>query len=418
MKNIKYNGKSLSAQKHSKELCSHYYSDDEAFYRAKYIASEIGVKRLANVTGYDRIGIPVINSVKPSVKGSCVQHGKGMTVKAAKVSALMESFERHYALNASIDSFMGTYNEIKEQFNMIPFEKLLLTKNTVFHKDIPIYWTVGWDIMNQIEVAAPLAMTELAGNKTMANNLSTGHFHLTSNGLASGFDFLEAISQALFEIVERDAITCNTYASSAANSFFPLKRVDLNTIKHPEVNSLLKRFFDADVYPVLFDCTVDTDIPVYNCYLLDKKDPSFMVTHGMGADLDYVSAMARSMNEAAQSRAVFLSGVRDITFAEEYEHLTALRSDAYYSILEEKNYNTVDMSAIEPVIVDNYEEIISICLNKLKRAGLEQVIVFPLTKEEDGVWVVRVIVPGMEGYILPSSMLGSRAVKYFKKGIA
>ncbi len=412
---IFFRGRPLTALKYKPGTNSHYYSEEKALAIAEREAVKIGITRVADVTGIDRIGIPVVNSIKPSLKGSCIQHGKGITLRAAKVSAIMESAERHYALNADIDSFMGTYNEVKKSFPVIPIDKMLCFKSSLFHEELSIYWTLGWDIMNQVEVAAPLAMVELAGEKTIARNFSTGHFQFTSNGLAAGFTMLEAISQAIFEVVERDAITCNSFASSASGSVFPLKRVELSSIQYPDILSLLAQFEKAGIKPGLFDCTVDTDIPTFNCYLLDdERHPSFLLTQGMGTDLDPVTAIARSMTEAAQTRAVYKSGARDFFFLEQYEALLPKRSSNFQSILNEVPAS-VDLSAAEPVLIETYEEIIQICLEKFKQLGLEQVLVFPLTKEENEITVVRVLVPGMEGQLFSTSRTGERANRYFKE---
>ena len=157
---------------------------------------------------------------------------------------------------------------------------------------------------------------------------------------------------------------------------------------------------------------MDTDIPTFNCYLLDLADPAFMMTHGMGTDMDPVTAVVRAMTEAAQSRAVFRSGERDFAFSEEIESFRTKRSDIYKSI-SDKISASVNMSDIKQVLIEDYEEIVNISLEKLKKAGLEQVLVFPLTREEHDIIVVRVLIPGMEGQLFSSSLPGARAAKYF-----
>ena len=46
-----------------------------------------GISRLANVTGLDRIGVPVVLSIRPDSRSVSVSHGKGITPAAARVSA-------------------------------------------------------------------------------------------------------------------------------------------------------------------------------------------------------------------------------------------------------------------------------------------------------------------------------------------
>ncbi len=57
--------------------------------RARPLAAKIGVTRLANLTGLDRIGIPVIDAIRPNSRSYSVAQGKGITLEAAKVSGVM-----------------------------------------------------------------------------------------------------------------------------------------------------------------------------------------------------------------------------------------------------------------------------------------------------------------------------------------
>src|SRR6201999_785112 len=55
-----------------------------------------GITRLANVTGLDRIGIPVYQAIRPNSRGLSLSQGKGVDEVSAQVSALMESLECHH----------------------------------------------------------------------------------------------------------------------------------------------------------------------------------------------------------------------------------------------------------------------------------------------------------------------------------
>lgn len=413
---IFFRGRSLSARKYDSDVGSHLYSEDVALEKALSLSEGIGVTRLADVTGFDRIGIPVYNSIKPAVNGSCCQHGKGLTRKASKISALMESFERHFALETLVPSFVDTYDHVKDQYPVIPLDRMLLARSNLFHETLPIHWALGWDIMNNCETAAPLATVELAGKRTLSRDYSTGHFQVSSNGYASGFHLLEALSQGLIEVVERDAITCNNFQSYAGNRFFPVNLVNIDSIQSDIIQSLVEQFRSADIEPALFDCTVDTNIPTFNCYLFDKKNPSYMLTHGMGSSCNYLTAMSRAMTEAAQSRAVFNSGERDFAFREEYEILQMKSSSLLYGEFQSLK-STVDFSETEPIQHDTYEEIVAHCLDKLRNVGIKQCLVFQMTPEDMEIVVAKVIIPGMEGILLSSSQPGTRAKSYYQKGL-
>jgi YcaO-like protein with predicted kinase domain len=65
--------------------------------RAQPHLRHMGITRVANVTGLDRIGIPVVMVTRPNSRSVSVSQGKGLDLDAAKASALMESIEVWHA---------------------------------------------------------------------------------------------------------------------------------------------------------------------------------------------------------------------------------------------------------------------------------------------------------------------------------
>src|SRR6478609_1704254 len=63
------------------------------------IKHQFGITRVANVTGLDRIGLPVVLVTRPNSRSVAVSQGKGTSLEAAKVSALMEGIELWHAEN-------------------------------------------------------------------------------------------------------------------------------------------------------------------------------------------------------------------------------------------------------------------------------------------------------------------------------
>jgi hypothetical protein len=107
----------------------------------KYIASPLwqhfldGMKHQgimgADITGYDRIGIPVVNAVRPFERGMSVSHGKGVDLAAAMASALMESVERFCAVTTELPCVRDSYVLLKKKNNVVPAELLPLSKTMV-----------------------------------------------------------------------------------------------------------------------------------------------------------------------------------------------------------------------------------------------------------------------------------------------
>ena len=57
----------------------------------------MGITRLADVTGLDRIGVPVFQAIRPLSRSVSVSQGKGLDPDAARASALMEAVETWHA---------------------------------------------------------------------------------------------------------------------------------------------------------------------------------------------------------------------------------------------------------------------------------------------------------------------------------
>ena len=51
----------------------------------------LGISRLADITGLDRLGIPVIQAVRPLALSNTVSQGKGYDHESAALSAILES---------------------------------------------------------------------------------------------------------------------------------------------------------------------------------------------------------------------------------------------------------------------------------------------------------------------------------------
>ena len=387
----------------------HTTSFADLYERVQPFCRKIGLRRLNNLTGLDRIGIPVVNAIRPNLAGMSVAHGKGVTLEGSKASALMESLERYHGSMADLACLDCSYDELSRHHNTIPLKRLDLCKRSAFNPRLPEKWVRGWDLMRGQEVMVPLRLTLL---RRLPYELDS--FAQSSNGLACSLEFLESLTQALLEVIERDALTCQHFLMRAHKQPFPLTRVRLESITAPLIKDLLLKIENAGVLPGLFDCTVDTEIPTYECSLFDIKDPKMIMCRGMGAALDVDTAMVRALTEAVQARAVYLSGCRETFFAAEMIPASMQNISALLKALEKRPANCRDIDAGErrSIKTGSFEEDINICLEKLKKIGIEQVIVVNLTEKGAPFAALRVIVPGLEGCDdLLNFSPGSRAKK-------
>lgn len=91
------------------------------------LAPRIGLTRLADVTGLDSIGIPVVSAIRPMGRSLSTQQGKGRTLLAAKVSALMESIETWHGEELRLAERTASFTELKRQLGaaaVAPIDRL------------------------------------------------------------------------------------------------------------------------------------------------------------------------------------------------------------------------------------------------------------------------------------------------------
>src|SRR5271167_229363 len=63
---------------------------------------ELGITRLARLTGLDYLGIPVWSAIRPNARTLAVSQGKGVDDDAAAASAMMEAIEGATAERADL----------------------------------------------------------------------------------------------------------------------------------------------------------------------------------------------------------------------------------------------------------------------------------------------------------------------------
>ena len=181
--------------------------------RVRPLFADIGLTRLADITGLDAIGIPVVLSVRPQSGYLAVDGGKGFTREAATASAAMECFERHAGECTPVPTFRAAYGELPAD-QRIARSNLPLSRNSLFSPSLPESWVWVDDIAGGAPVAVPSVMISLERHRHRRS--SPLPFHFSSNGLNSGNTASEALIGGLYEVIERDATTCPRCRGKAA----------------------------------------------------------------------------------------------------------------------------------------------------------------------------------------------------------
>jgi len=380
----------------------------ETLARVSRFMPVMGITRIANVTGLDKIGITVVMVCRPNSRSVSVSQGKGVDLAAAKASGLMESIESFHAERIALPLKLGSYEDLRYSHPMIDVAGLPRHSDSRFTPLAKLLWIEGRDLLADRALWLPYEMVHL--DYTLPLPSGHGCFVPSSNGLASGNHILEAISHAICEVVERDATTLWHLLDEEARE---RTRVDLTTVDDPHCRAMLDRFAAAGVLVAAWETTSDVGIPAFLCRILEDVAPprsGYRPSSGMGCHPAHAVALSRALSEAAQSRLTFISGARDDMSRGEYAQFLDPETYALWKERIVGGGRGKDFRAIASRDDDSLEDDVTWELERLRAVGIEQVAVVDLTKDEFQVPVARVVIPGLEGIDgLPKYQPGARA---------
>jgi YcaO-like protein with predicted kinase domain len=361
------------------------------------LAPVMGITRVANVTGLDSVGIPVVMVCRPNSRSLAVSQGKGIDLVSARASGLMEAAELYHAETTTLPLRLATYEELRYQHNVVEVDELPRESGSRFQPNLRLLWCEGFDLLSGENVFVPYEMVHT--NYTTPFPDGHGCFTASSNGLASGNRLVEAISQAICEVIERDATTLwNLRGEEKLNS----NRLDLESVDDSVCREILGKLERAGLCVAVWDITSDVGIAAFACFIVPRADNAMwhcMVATGYGCHPAREVALARALTEAAQSRLTVISGMRD-----------DFRRDAYGQWLDQDLVRAMRRRITRSVATRRFgdvphrdgetlEDDVEWELECIKKAGIRRVVVVDLTKPEFGLPVVRVIAPGLESIL-------------------
>jgi ribosomal protein S12 methylthiotransferase accessory factor len=379
----------------------------ETLRRVLPFAPVMGITRIANVTGLDSIGLPVVMVCRPNSRSVAVSQGKGLDLVAAKASGLMESVEAYHAETITLPLRLCSYEELRYAHPVVDIGQLPMPSTGTFHPNVKMLWSEGRDLLTNEPVFVPFNTVHT--DYTWPLPAGSGSFVCSSNGLASGNDLLEATSHAICEVVERDSTALWRFRDREAQES---TAVDLATVDDPMCRQVLETFEHAGLEVAAWDMTSDVGIASFACVIHPREDdPTRRIPPAAGAGCHPARSIAllRALTECAQSRLTHIAGSRD-----------DIRRDSY----ADQGFNrALDRPGRKPGgpgtrsfrdapdwTSDTLDGDVDWELGRLRAAGIERVIAIDLTKDFFKIPVVRVVIPGLEGPAdLPGYVPGMRA---------
>jgi YcaO-like protein with predicted kinase domain len=356
------------------------------------LMAQMGITRIANVTGLDRIGIPVVMVCRPNSRSIAVSQGKGLTLNAAKASGVMESVESWHAERIELPLKLGSFADLSGNHAFIDIERLPAMRGSRYQQGLPILWIESVNLFDDARFWLPYeSVHTFYAHPAPAGS---GCFSQSSNGLASGNHYLEAVAHAVCECVERDASSLWHHHSKALRDE---TKLDLDTIDDECCVELLAKLARADLVVTLWDTTSDTGIPCFECVVLDDTQADVHPGQGAGCHPSKSIALVRAITEAVQVRTTYIAGSRDdLTHAEFAAEELAQRNHSFRDLVGSAP-GKVDFRQLETHEFDSFEQDVDWLLQRLSAVGIDQVLCVDLSKVAIDIPVVRVVVPGLEG---------------------
>ena len=383
-------------------------STQETWARLKPLLPVFGIARVANITGLDRIGIPVFTACRPNSRSLSVFQGKGLSTEAARVSAVMEAYETWCAESIDAPLKFASIDELQFTHPLIDVTRLPLASVEGVDPQLPFLWIEGEDLMGNGLKWLPFEMVH--ANYAQPEPPHSQGFTATTNGLASGNTQEEAQLHALMEVIERDAITLWKLGPDAWGSATAVK---LDTIGGTP-RLLLDLFKAAGIDVAVWDVTSDVGIPTFVALIHDSTGETGADEVGGGTHVSAEVALVRALSEAAQARGTFIAGAREDILDPDYtDQAIAQRREMTAGLLAGLAPQR-DFAAIQSVETDSFAGDIRVVLDALRRVGIEEAIAVEIGKPALPFAVCRVVVPGLEAALEgPQSAYvpGARAAK-------
>jgi ribosomal protein S12 methylthiotransferase accessory factor len=252
-------------------------------------------------------------------------------------------------------------------------------------------WVPGEDLVSGKTVLVPYEMVH--ADYTMAGHPGAGCFPSSTNGLASGNTALEAICHAICEVVERDALSI-WHACSAR--YQAGRRIDLGTVDDTACCEMIDKFTIAGLECGLWDVTTDTGVATFLCLIRDNGPGAGHLGLGSGTHLDRRVACMRALTEAAQTRLNYISGAREDLGAEEYDAAGMDEKAGAFDEMFAMGEGTFAFERAPNVVNETLQQDLESLLERLSDVGVSEVVSVDLSREDFGVPVTRVIIPGLE----------------------
>lgn len=345
--------------------------------------------------------------------------GKGKTAMQAQASAIGESLERYSGLFQGYEPRRhARWADMRDGEAIHPNACLLFSERQFATRDawnkehdryqyVPerfdpeavVDWTPVWSLTHGRTRELPTAMCYFGYNYHPAitgNGVASRFAYADSNGCAAGNTVEEAVLQGLLELVERDSVASWWYSRCRRPA------IDLDTFEEPYFEKMHHHYATLQRTLWVLDVTNDIGIPTFVAVSHRIGREKEEIVWGCGSHLEPRVGILRALTEVNQFLAAFdrFSKAEDRYLGfdpEAVRWFTGAR-------IEEQSYLLPDPST-PPRRAGDYRvlsrsdiaEDLGWCIGRLDELGME-VLALDQTREDVGLPVVRVVVPGLRHF--------------------
>lgn len=361
--------------------------DAEAYFRSLLpLCRRARITRIADLTGLDRIGLPIIQAIRPAALSEVTSLGRGMSKASAAIGAIMESLERFYAEAIPTSRvFLSTAERLR--IGAESFDGFCLDDCRINWRDREIAWIMGVDMATGTPAPVPFELVHTI--YTDPPPPRDGVFLRSTTGLACHRSDFDALRHGLLECLERDAMA----RAFETHGFMDRMRLPVSGLGSA-VRDVLSRVAEHGISAAFWYAPSPARVPVVWCQTIETGEGEAILalpTEGYCAGPDLHQAAFGALFEALAARAGAISGARDDQTRKHYARPgKAMRADARDLILGE-NVPSVDFPDVLLAVAD-----LADLLERTATAGLGPVIAVPVASQNDpNIHCVRTILAGM-----------------------
>lgn len=337
-------------------------------------AARCGVTRLADVTGLDRLGLPVWQCVRPGSRSLAVHQGKGTSPVAAQIGALCEAIEADCGERVEADGPTCAFAALPADARAPELADYARVREAPPTADAALRWCDARDLGSGGLVHLPFELVSL--DYTFA---VPSPFERASNGIGAGPDEDWAILAGLLELLERDALGAwerRALADKVASG------IRLETVPYGWFAEWHDRLRALAIDLNLYGLHSIVGLPTFRCSVGAEGSFGWRYRRfiGSAAHPDPERALFAALAEALQSRLTFIAGTRDDFLPSFYGETGHVRAPD----------PVMDWPEPAP-----FEGGLAALVEGLGGRGYRQIAVKRLDRGLTGVSVVKTFVPGL-----------------------